>query len=180
MVTFLLRRLAFMAVTLFAVSILVFGVSRASGDPRYTAMFQFSKGITKENWDALGELYGLDKPLVVQYLIWAGNALRGDLGTSFAGKRPVSTVILEKVQPTAELAILATVFAVAIGIPLGVLSAVRRGNYIRLPGTLLRGRWAGGPALLVRAGVDSYLHRVAGVAPGGPSERAGTPTSCRC
>ncbi len=137
MVTFLLRRLVFMAATLFAVSILVFGVSRASGDPRYTAMFQFSKGITKENWEALGKMYGLDKPLPVQYLIWAGNALRGDLGTSFAGKRPVVTAIAEKVQPTAELAILATAFAVAIGIPLGVLSAVRRGSIFDYMGRYL-------------------------------------------
>jgi len=134
---FLVRRVLLMAVTLFVVSIIVFAVSRASGDPRYTAMFQMSKGITKKNWDAMGKELGLDRPLVVQYLVWSGNALRGDFGNSFAGRRPVVNQITEKMQATAELAILATAFAVVVAIPLGVLSAVRRGSVFDYLGRFL-------------------------------------------
>ncbi len=128
-----------MAITLFAVSVLVFGVSRASGDPRYTAMMQFSKGVTQENWDAMGRELGLDKPLVVQYLAWMGavkgprggfdGILQGDFGKSFAGRRSVTDSITEKIQATAELAILAVGFGALVGVPLGVLSAVRRGSF---------------------------------------------------
>ena len=80
MIQFLTRRLLLMLVTLFAVSVLVFTMSRIQGDPR--TMFM-NRGVTDEMWDAWGKEMGLDKPLPIQYLVWASKAARGTWGTVY-------------------------------------------------------------------------------------------------
>jgi peptide/nickel transport system permease protein len=68
----------------------------------------------------------LDRPLPEQYLVWLGNVLTGDFGFSWRIRQPVSALILEKLPVTAQLATMAFLIAVAIGVPAGILSAVRR------------------------------------------------------
>ena len=122
---FILRRLLFVAITLWIVSILVFAMSKSFGDPR--AMFT-RPGHTEADWEAWGKRFGLDKPLPVQYFLWIGNALRGDLGFSIWEQRQVSSAISQRLRVTALLVGAAVPFAM-IGVPLGVLSAVRRGSF---------------------------------------------------
>lgn len=74
---------------------------------------------------AIMEKYGLDEPLVVQYSIWLGNALQGDLGESLNTGQPIGTEILRKGQITIELSVLATIISIVVGLPLGMLAALR-------------------------------------------------------
>jgi peptide/nickel transport system permease protein len=73
---------------------------------------------------------GLDQPWLVQLGIWAGNAVRGDLGSSYISKKPVSELILVRLPITLELTFFAMILATAVAIPLGVISAVRRYSWI--------------------------------------------------
>ncbi|MBI4219001.1 MAG: ABC transporter permease [Chloroflexi bacterium] len=122
---FMLRRLVAAAVSILAATALVFGVSRLQGDPRLLFLSEHS---TKEYWDAWGHKFGLDKPLVVQYFVWVGRAARGDLGTSINESRPTIDLIGERLGATAELALTGWFLSVLVGVPLGVLSAVKRGT----------------------------------------------------
>ena len=125
MTQFLIRRLILMLITLWAVSALVFTMSRITGDPR--EMF-LSRGVTQEMWEQWGEDMGLDQPLPMQYLVWASKAVRGDLGDSLWERRPVIQSIFEKMPATLQLGLSTFLFSIVIGLPLGVLSAVRRGT----------------------------------------------------
>ena len=125
MTQFLFRRLILMLITLWAVSALVFTMSRITGDPR--EMF-LSRGVTQEMWEQWGEDMGLDKPLPMQYLVWASKAVRGDLGDSLWERRPVIQSVFEKMPATLQLGLSTFLFSIVIGLPLGVLSAVRRGT----------------------------------------------------
>ena len=78
MLRLFLRKLAAIVVTLFGLTILVFSLSHATGDPRYLYMTQYTR-TTSEAWEAQGKAMGLDKPLVVQYVIWVGKAVRWGL-----------------------------------------------------------------------------------------------------
>ena len=79
MAKYIARRLAYSVIVLFVTSLVVFGLSRAAGDPRHIFLTEYT---SQEDWDTWGEEYVLDKPFIVQYGIWVGNALRGDFGTS--------------------------------------------------------------------------------------------------
>jgi len=74
----------------------------------------------------LKELYGLDKPLYMQYLIWIKNFVRGDLGRSFQWNRPVNEILAERVPMTVIISLLTTIFAWVIAIPIGIYSAIRQ------------------------------------------------------
>ena len=74
----------------------------------------------------LKELYGLDKPLYMQYLIWIKNFIRGDLGRSFQWNRPVNELLAERVPMTVIISILTTVFVWVVAIPIGIYSALRQ------------------------------------------------------
>lgn len=125
MTTFFLRRIGSALFAVIAATILVFGFSRLTGDPRLRFL---SEHTTQENWDAWGKEFGLDKPLVVQYFVWLGHAARGDLGRSLNESRPAIDMIKERIGPTLELAFAGWALSVFIGVPLGILSAVRRGS----------------------------------------------------
>jgi len=125
MLRFLLQRLAYSLVAIIAATVLVFGLSRVQGDPRY---FYLTGYATQEMFDAWGKKYGLDKPLVVQYGIWLANAAKGDFGQSLRAGRAARDVIIERIPATLQLALAAFLFAFITGVPLGVLSAVKRGT----------------------------------------------------
>jgi peptide/nickel transport system permease protein len=124
---FLARRLALALVTLLAVSLIIFILGRISGDPRHIYLDDYS---TQEDWDRMGELLGLDKPLYQQYAIFLKGAFRGDLGDSVKEKRPVVEIILERLPATLMLGVAALALSLIIGVPLGILSAVKRDSIV--------------------------------------------------
>jgi peptide/nickel transport system permease protein len=79
-------------------------------------------------YEAWGVKWGLDKPLIVQYGLWIGSAIQGDFGTSLRAGSNAFDVVMQRVPATLQLALSAWVFAFIVGIPLGVLSAVKRGT----------------------------------------------------
>jgi peptide/nickel transport system permease protein len=83
---------------------------------------------TEADVQAMRERLGLNEPLAVQYLSWLGHALRGDLGQSIFLGRSVTQAIAERLEPTISLTAWATLFAVLIGLPVGILSALRAGR----------------------------------------------------
>lgn len=123
---FLIRRLVAGIVVVLLVSLIVFSMSRLAGDPR---LLYADNYMSKAGYDALGKKLGLDKPLLVQYVIWMSNAVRGDFGESLYARTSALNVIKERIRATMELAIGAFLFALITGIPLGVLSAVKRGTF---------------------------------------------------
>ena len=131
---FILRRFLSGLLSLLAATMIVFGLSRAAGDPLLLFADPTGYGITEEQKEALAKNLGLDKPLVAQYFIWLGNTLSGDLGKTLRDRRPVGRVIWERVPATLQLGLGAMIFAVVVGIPLGVLSAVKRGSVLDYTG----------------------------------------------
>ncbi len=127
MKTFFLRRLTYSVILLLATTIFVFIMSRQSGDPRHLFLSEQS---TQEEWDAWGVELGLDKPLWQQYVIWLGNAVTGDFGESIRQRKPSLDVVIERIPATLELALGSFLFSVITGIPLGVLSALKRGSLL--------------------------------------------------
>ena len=115
------RRVALMVPVLLLVSVVVFILIRAIPGDAVTLMAQDTGA---QNAADLRAKLGLDKPVPVQYAIWLGNALRGDLGASFTSNDSVTTQIMRALPVTAELALLSLVIAILIGVPLGIISSI--------------------------------------------------------
>ena len=134
MTVFLLRRLALVLPTLFFVSLLVFGLQQLlPGDP--------ALALAGEERDPtviafLRQKYHLDEPLPLRYVLWVEGVLSGDLGESIRIKRPVRDLVLEKLPVTAELAALAIVIALSIGLPMGILAAVKSNSAVDYAATM--------------------------------------------
>ena len=127
MYSFLIRRLAFVFISLLGATAFVFALSRMAGDP--VLLYAKPSGYGSEDYlDNLRKKLGTDRPLVVQYARWVGQLVRGDLGRTLLAERPVIDVINEKIWNTFQLAFAGWLFATALGVPLGVLSAVKRGT----------------------------------------------------
>ena len=122
---FITRRLISLVVVVLGITLVVFMLSRATGDPRYLYMSSYSR-ITSEEWEAQGRAMGLDKPLIVQYLVWVKNAAQGDFGDSVHFRRNSLDLILKFLPATLQLSGISFLCALLIGVPLGVLSAVKR------------------------------------------------------
>ena len=123
---YVLRRVGISLLTLFIATIVVFaGVRALPGDP---AVAMSAESASPRALDAIRVQYGLDKPLPVQYVNWIGHALRGDLGHSPKTGLSVAQTLVQRVPITLELTVLALLVAVVIGIPIGILAAVRRGS----------------------------------------------------
>ncbi|MBI3734142.1 MAG: ABC transporter permease [Chloroflexi bacterium] len=133
---FLIQRLLAFVPTLVGISIVVFLVMRLIPGDTISAMIGTQYKLTEAQAAALRAYFGLDKPLPEQYLIWLTAALRGDFGYSVRSGQPVLPEILNRFPLTLELALLAMMIALAIGLPLGVVSAVKRDSLIDLSGRL--------------------------------------------
>src|SRR5262249_20109009 len=124
----ILRRLAQAIPTLLGITILSYALmAHAPGGP--VAALTFGPDITNAQKAKMAEQLGVNDPWIVQYVPWLGKLLHGDLGRSFAAKRPVIDLILERAPATLELGGLALLFGTVIGVPLGVWAAVRRGSW---------------------------------------------------
>jgi peptide/nickel transport system permease protein len=125
---FIVRRLLQLIPVLLGLSVLLFAWLRAlPGGPAQAAL---GERATPEAIARYNELFGLDEPLIVQYLRFLGRAIRLDFGTSARTGRPVTTEFLERMPGTIELAIMAMIFAVVVGIPLGYLAARKHGSWL--------------------------------------------------
>jgi peptide/nickel transport system permease protein len=137
---YVLRRLAGTVPLLFGISLILFAIIHfAPGGP--LDVYADNPSVSKEALAQIARAYGLDQPLPVQYLLWFKSMLVGDWGYSIRTGRPVLTEIVGRLRPTFELGGLALALSLAVAIPLGVLSAARRGS--RLDGALTVASFAG-------------------------------------
>jgi len=138
MTKFLARRLLESIPVIIGVSILVFLLIHfIPGDP---ALAMLGERASEENLEAIRERLGLNEPLYQQYFIWVGNMMRGDLGDTVRGNIPIENEIANRFPATVELAVTALIIAVVLGVPIGILSAVKRNSIwdtISMVGALL-------------------------------------------
>jgi peptide/nickel transport system permease protein len=117
-----------MLIVLLLVSIAVFSlVFLIPGD---VSLAILGDDAAEEDVIMLREKLGLDKPVYVRYSIWLGNMLRGDMGRSFTSKYPVSTLIAQRLPNTIQLALCGMLFAVLIGLPMGIISARKHNTFV--------------------------------------------------
>ncbi|MGI9502035.1 MAG: ABC transporter permease [Geminicoccaceae bacterium] len=148
MLSFIGRRLLIAIPTILLVSIFVFGLQKLlPGDP---ILALAGEERDPEIIEALREKYHLNEPVIVQYAYWLGNAVQGDLGISLRTNQPVLQLIGQKLPVTIQLAAMAMTIALLIGIPMGILSAVRKGtpldyvaNMVALSGLSIPNFWLG-------------------------------------
>jgi peptide/nickel transport system permease protein len=124
---FVVQRLLQGIVLLFLVAAIVFFLGRLTGNP---VDLMLPEGSTPEDRITMIRTLGLDGPLWRQFLIFIGNALHGDLGTSIRMREPAADVFFSRLPNTLAIIPWAILFAVSVGIPLGVLAALNRGNLI--------------------------------------------------
>ncbi len=148
MLIYIAKRLLVALPTLLIVSMLVFGLQMLlPGDP---VLAMAGEERDPETLARIREQLNLNDPLPVQYLRWLGGVLQGDFGTSLRTGQPVSELILQKLPVTIQLAVMAMIFAALIGIPAGIIAAVRKGgvldwtaNIVALSGLSIPNFWLG-------------------------------------
>ncbi|MCW5715064.1 MAG: ABC transporter permease subunit [Bauldia sp.] len=127
MLRFLVSRLALIVPTFFGITVVAFLFPRLlRGDP--VLLLAGERGVTPERYEQLVHQFGFDRPLVIQYLDYVWGLLGGDFGTSIATKNPVLYDFFSLFPATLELSFFAIAFAIIIGIPAGIIAAVRRGS----------------------------------------------------
>jgi len=132
MTTYIIRRLIHAFFVLFLVTLIVFFAMRLlPGDPILMLVTSTEQQeYTEEQIIKLRHEFGLDKPLILQYLDWISSVLRGNLGTSILNRQPVEQELLRRLPITLHLGGLAFIIGHIIGIPAGIISAVRRGTLL--------------------------------------------------
>ncbi|WP_419913134.1 ABC transporter permease [Hoeflea sp.] len=123
MLAYTIKRLFQAVVVLLVVGLVAFSMFRFIGDPIDNMLGQEA---TQEDIDRLRTQLGLDQPFAVQYVKFLGNALRADFGVSYRQGRPVAEIIAERAPATLELAAVSGIFAISLGIAMGVFTAIRR------------------------------------------------------
>ena len=128
-VKYVLKRILFIIPILLVVSALIFFLIRVTpSDP--IGSITSGRRISDETRDSLTRQYYLDKSLPHQYIIWIGNALKGDLGDSYRHKQPVASLLAARLPTTIQLVLMAALFAVLLALPAGILCAVKRNTII--------------------------------------------------
>lgn len=128
MTSYILRRIGEMLTALVLMSMIIFALGRMTGDPVALLLGDYA---TEQDRLELVRQLGLDRPLPQQYAVFAAAALRGDLGRSVSGdQRPALSIVLERLPASLQLATVALLLSLLIGLPLGVLAAVRRGTAV--------------------------------------------------
>lgn len=148
MLIYIAKRLMVALPTLLIVSMLVFGLQMLlPGDP---VLAMAGEERDPETLARIREQLHLDDPVPVQYLRWLGGVVTGDLGTSLRTGEPVSQLIVQKLPVTIQLAVMSMIFAMLIGIPAGIIAAVRKGsvtdwlaNFVALSGLSIPNFWLG-------------------------------------
>ncbi|MDP2086831.1 MAG: ABC transporter permease [Gemmobacter sp.] len=148
MLRYILRRVLIAVPTLILVSVFVFTLQKLlPGDP---VLAMAGEDRDPATIAFLREKYRLNDPILVQYFVWLGDVLRGDLGMSLRTGLPVTELIAQKLPVTIQLAIMSMFWALLIGIPMGIVSAVRKGtwadwlaNIVALSGLSVPNFWLG-------------------------------------
>ena len=158
---YLIRRLLLMALTLFGMSVLIFVMLRLVPGNITDIIFDSAGFVNPAKKAAIERQLGLDQPIVTQYVSWIAGLARGDLGYAFVSEKPALDEILPRVPVTAKLAVLALLFSVLFGVPLGVISAVRQNTpldyalrVVSLSGLSLPSFWLG--LLILMASVSLF------------------------
>ena len=125
--SYIIRRILQSCVVIIGVSVAVFFLIRLAGDPTDQMLAQ---GVSPENIASIRQEMGLDLPIYLQYKKFIINALHGDFGTSISHRQSVMRLVAERLPATFQLTIVALLWAALIGIPAGVISAVRRHSSI--------------------------------------------------
>ena len=132
---FTLRRIGLIVPTLLLVSVLVFSLQHLlPGDPAIALSGDEHDPAVVEH---LREKYGFNRPVVVQYGMWLGSMLEGDLGISYRNQVSVLDLIATKLPVTLELAMFSMIVALVIGVPLGIVAATRRDSFVGLAANLI-------------------------------------------
>jgi peptide/nickel transport system permease protein len=148
MLSYIARRLAIAVPTLILVSIFVFTLQKLlPGDP---ALILAGEDRDPAAIEFVREKYHLNEPIVLQYTFWVQGVLQGDMGVSLRSSQPVLKLIGDKLPVTIQLAIMALIIAFSIGVPMGILSAVKKGtlldyaaNMVALSGLSIPNFWLG-------------------------------------
>jgi len=127
MLFYSIKRLGLAFLVAISVSVIAFALVRLSGD---VATAIAGESATQADIEAVRVKYGLDRPLPIQYFEWLGNIARGDLGESLYFQVPTKDVILERLPITLTLGFLALCFAIFVGVPLGVIAALRPNSWL--------------------------------------------------
>ncbi len=162
---YIVRKTLFSVLVLFLASIVFFVLVSLSGDPLLN--LKQNPRIQQSDIKRLTAEYGLDQPLPVQYGIWVGDMLKGDLGTSFEQSTSVNSIIGRRIWPTVLLMGSSLIFTVAIAIPFGIYSAIRKysaldnaGTFFSFVGYSMPTFWLG---LILQLLLGVYLTSWAGV-----------------
>lgn len=127
MSTYILRRLLASLPVIFMVGVITFSILHiAPGDP---AVLMAGEEATPEDVEKMRQALGFDRPFYVQFGVWVGNLLRGDLGTSIFSKHSIASLMAPRLQPTLSLGLIAIVLSVLIGVPMGVVAAAYVGSF---------------------------------------------------
>jgi peptide/nickel transport system permease protein len=139
MLSFIVRRILQSFIVLIIVTLCIFFAMRLlPGDPILMLITtESSQKITAEEVDLLRDKYGLNDPIIVQYGRWVGDMVHGDFGTSILTRAPVAWELKRRIPVTLYIGLLSFILGSVIGIPLGVISAVRRGTFIDTVVTVL-------------------------------------------
>ena len=124
--SYLLKRIVLILYTLLIVSVIVFGITQIL--PADAAVVMLGENATPEALAALRARMGLNDPVWMQYLHWAGGAIRGDFGTSLRTGQPVGPMVLGSLGTSLVLTVLALAFMLVLALPMGVIAAIRRGK----------------------------------------------------
>jgi peptide/nickel transport system permease protein len=128
MLRFILTRLVLAIVVLLGISLIVFVAMRMVPGGFATAMLGPQGAQQPELVDQLNERYGLNDPLIVQYGVWLRNAVQGDFGESLGTHSSISHELVRRAGVTIELAFLSTLISIGLGVPLGIIAALKRGT----------------------------------------------------
>ena len=123
---YLLKRIVLILYTLVVVSVIVFGITQIL--PADAAVVMLGENATPEALAALRARMGLNDPIWMQYLHWAGGAIRGDFGTSLRTGQPVGPMVLGALGTSLVLTVLALVVMLMLALPMGIIAAIRRGK----------------------------------------------------
>ena len=130
MTGYIIRRLLMGLVVLLVVSLFIFFIMRLlPGDPLVLYLGTGYGSYTVEQLDVLRQEYNLDKPLIIQYFMWPGGLLHGDLGVSILNQQKVSTLIAQRFPVTLNLGVLAFIISGIFGITFGTICALKRGKW---------------------------------------------------
>ena len=134
MYRYIIRRLVGAVPVLFGITVIIFTLVELAPGDAVTAMFVAEKGIIADldpvRMEALRVAYGLDKPAPVRYFKWLGGILRGNMGVSFVTQTPVSEEIVRRLPATLQLTVTALILSLVVGIPLGVITAVKQYSWL--------------------------------------------------